>query len=315
MELEKIEPESLNDNMTDKQNVDLPSSGSHKPQKQEVSSKETASQEMLLEDPLRQSSDSLGTEVQDKDPKQEDLGTDSGSTDTSTCVFYLQPNQLNRTLVLNNPVHQEVGDGTAAEALSSPVGEGDSQPITFEAEVHQDGTEEISLESESATTNPIPMFSTSLSPRHLAELDSSGLPVYAQPFADTCGESSQLLVSNLRPDLPLGSSPENCHSSPTDTRNNDESCCTECPPPMQDTSSSQAQLVAPRPHYSSFNPADVRNTCQQNDDRMNSMQFRQRVVELGGRSMWTEEPNNDRHLNGDVDIGRQISTDSEESRG
>ena len=308
MELEKIEPESLNDNMTDKQNVDLPSSGSHKPQKQEVSSKETASQEMLLEDPLRQSNDSLGTEVQDKDPKQEDLGTDSGSTDTSTCVFYLQPN---RTLVLNNPVRQEVGDGTVAEALSSPVGEGDSQLITFEAEVHQDGTEEISLESESATTNPVPMFSTSLSPRHLAELNSSGLPVYAQAFADTRAESSQLLVSNLRPDLPLGSNPENRHSPLTDTRDNDESCCTECPPPMQDTSCSRARLVAPDAPYSYFNPADVRDTCQQNEDRMNSVQYRQ----IEGGTMWTEEPNNDRHLNGDVDIGRQISTDSEESRG
>ena len=311
MELQKIEPESLNGNVTSKQNVDLSSSGSDEIQKQEGSSKEildNESQEMLLEDNLRQSTNSLGTEVQEKDPKQEDISTNSGSADTSASVFYPQPNQLNRTLVLNNPVRQEVGDGTVAEALSSPVGEGDSQLVTFEAEVHQDGNEEVSLESESATTNLVPMFSTSLSPRHLAELDSSELP---QPFADTCGESSQLLVPSMWPDLPLRSNPENRHSPLTDTRDNDESCCTECPPPMQDTSCSRARLVAPDAPYSYFNPADVRDTCQQNEDRMNSVQYRQ----IEGGTMWTEEPNNDRHLNGDVDIGRQISTDSEESRG
>ena len=58
-------------------------------------------------------------------------------------------------------------------------------------------------------------------------------------------------------------------------------------------------------------PMYASDTCQQNEDRMNSVQYRQ----IGGGTMWTEEPNNDRHLNGDVDIGRQISTDSEESRG
>ena len=231
MELQKIELESLNGNVTSKQNVDLSSSESDETQKQEGSSKravDNESQEMLLEDNLHQSTDSLGTKVQEKDPKQEDISTNSGSADTSASVFYPQPNQLNHTLVLNNPVRQEVGDGTAAEApwgRSSPVGEGDSQLVTFEAEVHQDGNEEVSLESESATTNLVPIFSTSLSPRHLAEFDSSELP---QPFADTCGESSQLLVPSMRPDLPLRNNPENRHSPPTDTRDNDKSCCTEC---------------------------------------------------------------------------------------
>ena len=59
MELQKIEPESLNGNKTSKQNVDLSSSGSDETQKKEGSSKETLdneSQEMLIDQSLTEES-------------------------------------------------------------------------------------------------------------------------------------------------------------------------------------------------------------------------------------------------------------------
>jgi hypothetical protein len=290
----------------------------HEPQRQGVQNKEDQEDEtqvILLENLLRQSSDSLKTEVQARDLNREDPGTDSGSADTSTTLR--DPSQ-NLSLVLHNVVCEESG----------------AQQITFEAEVHQDGSEEVSESPEPPVVNP---FNTPSSPMHSAEPDSevNGMHVihYTRPLADTNGESSQLLVTCMQPDSSRNDLENRNLSAPTvmsDCNGVDESSTL----PLQNTDNSQAYLVVSDVNYPCIHPGNLRERCRQYDDTTNTMQYRQRVAHVvgGDLSNGPLEPNNDRymvdnpdivtqrsadneHLTGDADVLRQMSTDSEESRG
>ena len=328
MELQIFNQESVG-NITDKEEVDPSLAENHEPQKQEVREKESQEDEtqvILVDNHLQQSSESLRTEVQARDSRQENLGTDSESTDTS---ITLRDPQQNLSLVLHNVVCEEVGDETTTQVPSNPVGENDSQPIVVEVEVHQDGNEETSVSPESPIINPVPIFNAPLSPMHAAEPDSVEDSVYAQPLTDTDGKASRLLVPTRQPEL-HGSSLANHNPSPTETLRygSGVDSSTDCSLPLQDTTNSQARLVVSDANCMSFHPDDLHAKCRQYDNRTNSMQYRQLAAQVGGGDLWNEEPNNDRqlmdnadipadneHLTSDPDILRQISTDSEESRG
>jgi hypothetical protein len=317
------------DTVTNEEKVD-PSN--HEPQRQGVQKKEGQEDEtqvILLENLLRQSSDSLKTEVQARDLNREDPGTDSGSADTSTTLR--DPSQ-NLSLVLRNVVCEESG---AQPNCTDPEGGSDSsQQITFEAEVHQDGSEEVSESPEPPVVNP---FNTPSSPMHSAEPDSevNGMHVihYTRPLADTNGESSQLLVTCMQPDSSRNDLENRNLSAPTvmsDCNGVDESSTL----PLQNTDNSQAYLVVSDVNYPRVHPGNLRERCRQYDDTTNTIQYRQRVAHVVGGDLPSEpqEPNNDRyvvdnpdivtqmsadneHLTGDADVLRQMSTDSEESRG
>ena len=260
-------------------------------QRQGVEKKENQEEVILLQN-LRQSSDSLKTEVQVKDLNSKDPGTDSGSADTS--VTLREPSQNLQ------PNHMD------------PEGENDSQQITFEAEVHHDGNEE-------ASDSPVPpMISASNE--------------CTQPLADTCGESSQLLVTYtcIRPDL-HGNGPEN-YNVPTPTvMSNYNGVDESTTQPLQNTDNTQAFLVVGNSNYLSFHPENLREGCRQYDNVMNTVQRQRLAADVVGGSLSNDlEPNNDRvgndetarqvtvgneQLTHDPDVLRQISTDSEESRG
>ena len=322
------------DNVTNKEKVDSSLAENYEPKKQEIQKKESQEDEtqvILIENHLQQSSDSLRTEVQARDLNREDLDTDSGSADTSTT---LRDPPQNLSLVLHNVVCEET------EVQPNSEGESDPQQITFDAEVHQDGNEEVSDSPDSPIMNLFPTFNTPPYPMYSAEPDSveNGVPVYTQPLADTSGESSQLLVTYtcVRPDLRRnGLENCTCNSSPTMTRDRngvDESSIL----PLQNTDNSQARLVVGEVNCSSlFHPDDLWDRYHQHDDRTNTVQYRQLMTEVvgGSESLSNElEPNNDRHLTvnanvvrqisadnehltSDPDVLRQLSTDSEESRG
>ena len=277
--------------------------------------KESQEDEPQVIQNLRQSSDSLKTEVQVKDLNSKDPSTDSGSADTS--ITLREPSQ-NLSLELRNVVCEEAVE---QPNYTDPEGGSDSQQITIEAEVHHDGNEVVS-------DSPVP-------PMISAEPDSNE---YTQPLADTCGESSQLLVTYdtcIRPDS-HGNGPEN-RNIPTPTVmsncNGGEESST-LPWPLQNTDNSPACLVVSNPNYSSrFHPENLQEGYRQYDDRANTTEYRQLVAHVVGGGMSNGvEPSNGRCMVGngeaarqvtvdneqlthDPDVLRQISTDSEESRG
>ena len=252
--------------------------------------KESQEDESQVIQNLRQSSDSLKTEVQVKDLNSKDPGTDSESADTS--ITLREPSQNLQ------PNHMD------------PEGGNDSQQITIEAEVHHDGNEEVSH-------SPVP-------PMISAE------PEYTQPLADTSGESSQLLVTYtcIRPD-----SHGNMLTPTVMSNCNDVGESSMLP--LQNTDNSPSCLVVSNPNYSSrFHPENLQEGYHQYDNRTNTTEYRQLVSHVIGRGMSNDvEPNNDRciqvgsgeaarqvtvdneQLTHDPDVLRQISTDSEESRG
>ena len=314
LELQNLGQASIYNDLTNRQDVDQSFTENHEPQKQEVLCKESPEadepQVLLVENDIQQSSDSLRTEVQVKDVEQEDLGTDSGSADTSTTMHDPQQN-LHVTLDSGKLVCEEVGE-EAVTVQSNSVGESDSQPVTFDAEIHHDGNEDDVPET--VIVNPVPVCNAQLSPMHLhlhaREPGDVEDGVYTRPLADTSGASSQLLVANL-----LGSRLQNHQPHPTAEIMVDNAC-SECSPPMQITlSSGQPRLVVssfPGAPCSSIHREDLRDTYQRIDDRMNSQQGRQLATEIGGVDLWNEQrPDNNRQLMDNADVMRQISTDSE----
>ena len=320
LELQTLGQASINSDFTNRQDVDQSFTENHEPQKQEVLCKESPeadeAQVLLVENDIQQSSDSLRTEVQVKDVEQEDLGTDSGSADTSTTMHDPQQ-KLHLTLDSGKLVCEEVGE-EAMTVQSNSVGESDSQPVTFDAEIHHNGNEEVSDMPETVIVNPVPVFNAQLSPVHLhlhvREPGDVEDGVYTRPLADTCGESSQLLVANL-----LGSRPQNHQPQPTAEimhEDNELHTCSDCSPPMQiSLSSGQPRLVVssfPGAPCSSIHCEDLQDTYQRIDDRMNSQQGRQLATEIVGVDLWNEQrPDNNRQLMDNADVMRQISTDSE----
>ena len=321
LELQRFNRESVEEKVE-------PSSLEH----HELQKQEDETQVIPIENLLGQSSDSLRTEVQAKDLIREDFGTDS---DTSTA---LPDPPRNLSLVLRNVVCEET------EAQRDPEGEGDSQPIIFAADVHQHGNEEVHVHvsdsPEPPMVNRFPTCNTPLSPTHSAETysDQNGINGYAQPLADTNGESSQLLVTYtstrthtcMRPDLP-GNGLENQNLSSTATTRDESSI-----QPVQNTDNSQAYLVVSDASRPSFHPDSLQDRCHSYDDRTNTAEHRRLVTQVVGGGLPRDdlEPDNDRqlvdnadivrqvpgdseHLIGDpnVDVLRQLSTDSEENRG
>ena len=294
--------------MTNGDKVDPSLVDTHELQRQGVEKMENQEDEtqVILVQNLRQSSDSLKTEVQVKDLNRKDPSTDSGSADTS--ITLREPSQ-NLSLELRNVVCEE-----AVEQPNhmDPEGGSDSQQITFEAEVHHDGNEVVS-------DSPVP-------PMISAEPDSNE---YTQPLADTSGESSQLLVTcYIRPNS-YGNGLENCNTPAPTVMSNCNGVEESSTLPLQNTDNSQAFLVVSNPNYS-FHPENLR----QYDNRANTLEYRQFAADVvGGGISNVLEPNNDRYIqvgNGeaarqvtvsneqlthDPDVLRQISTDSEESRG
>ena len=306
--MDKLELQRFNQERVDtEEKVDPSSSGNHK-----LENQEDEAQVIPIENLLGRSSDSLRTEVQAKDLIREDFGTDS---DTSTA---LPDPPRNLSLVLRNVVCEET------EAQRNPEGEGDSQPIIFEADVHQHGDEEVhvsdSPEPLEITVNQFPTCNTPPSPMHSAETDSdqNGINGYAQPLADTSGESSQLLVTypctctRMRPDLP-GNGLENCNLSSAVTRDHSGTVDESSVRPVQNTDNSRAYLVVSDASRPLFHPDNLQDRYHQYDDRTNTTERRRLLTQaLGGGLPRDElEPDNDRQLVDDTDIARQVPGDSE----
>ena len=264
----------------------------------------------ILHSNLQQSNASLKTEVQEEsDLFQEGFGgRDSGSTDTSTTINH--PGE-NLSLELGDAVHENVGNDAAQ---SSPGGERSSQVITFDADVHQDRYEEQSDSPESTLVNEAPMFvASSTTSVHLPELIGTDnyVDVYTQPLSDTSGASSRLLV----PNVPLESTREDHQRPPNEILTYDDESCQS---PIQVTGGCQARLLissCPSITSSSIHHQDIQDRYQQIDGRVNDQRSRQLASECSGMDLWNEEPNNDRHLTNSDDLIRQISSESEESRG
>lgn len=311
MELQTFTQESL-ETLT---KVDPPSlKKNNKPQTQEVLNEETrenGTQVTLLENHLRQSSESLRTEVQAEDLNREELGTDSGSADTSAPLL---EHPQNLSLVMQKIVCEE----TAAQPIPDSEGESNhSQQITFEAEVHHNENEEVSDSPEPQIMNAFP-FNIPPSSMHSAEYgsDENCVHMYTQPLADTSGASSQLFVAytSMQPDSHRNDR-ENCSSSPIVMRDRngvDESSSTL---PLQNMDNSHAYLLVGDTNTCSshFLPDEIRRRYHQYDDRTNTVEFEQLTAHVTGEDLSVEtEPNNDRHLmdSADVHVVRQISAAS-----
>ena len=263
--------------MTNGENVDPPLMDNHESRRQEIESREDETQVILLQN-LRQSSDSLKTEVQVRDLNREDPNTDSGSADTSATL-----RDSSQNLSLMNIVCE-----------ADPEGGSDSQQITFDAEIHHDGSVEIS-------DSPAP-------PMISAEPDSNE---YIQPLADTCGESSQLLVTYVRPDS-HGNGLENCNMPAPTVMSNCNDVDESSTLPMQNTDNSQAYLVVSDPNYSSFHPENLRDGYLQYGNRMNTIEYRQLAAHVVGGGISNDlEPNNDRCMVNNGEAVRQVTVDNE----
>ena len=316
VELQTLNQNSANfrDDTTNEQNIDLSSKENHEPHQQgDQDIKESQEEETLIhahvENHLHESSESLRAEVPEaRDVRQgEDLelGTDSGSADTSVT---LRDPQQNISLVLHNVICQEVGDARAtAEVQPNTVVHSDSQPTlhVLEAGDHEE-------EPFSPVMNLVPVLGAPVSPMHSAEPVSVADSVYTQPLTDTDGEASQLLV----PELAGRSSIDSCNLPPTEGRDSSssvEDSSADCLQPLPDTNNSQARLVISNANCPLFNPEDLQGTYHQYNNRTNTREYRQFVSQVVGGSSWNEEPNNDRHLANGADVARQISAaDSEQ---
>ena len=206
-------------------------------------------------------------------------------------------------------MQQIVYEETAAQPNPDPEGESDhSQPITFEAEVHQDENEEVSDSSETQIVNVFP------SPMHSAECVSNKNyeHVCTRPLADTSGASSQLLVTyshvSMRPD----SCRNDGNLSPT-MMMRDHSSVAESSSilPLQNTDNSQAYPVVSDTSCPSFHPDNLRHRYHQYCDRTNTIGHEQLMAQVTGGDLSVEmsEPNNDRHLmdSANAHVVRQIS--------
>ena len=226
--------------------------------------------EELLE--RQHSSDSQTTEVQSDGLMPEQTSASSEGTDTCPP----SADRHTHTLVQNEPVHQEVGDGEAASNKESDpeVEEGDSKEARL---LHHDGAN---------LTDP---------------LDDSNC---IQPTPEISNASSQLCMGNSSPTLQRDQPPSAAGLNLSSTDDHviaDGTSYGYCRPqaaPVQDTGTSSDRFMVggdTQAGASGSTPcplqSDVKMMVQRTDDKFNSVQFRQHTAEVGGGTPWSENSN------------------------
>ena len=214
--------------------------------------------EELLE--RQHSSDSQTTEVQSNGLMPE--RTSASSEGTDTCPP--SADDHTHTLVLNEPVHQEVGDRESSNKESGPeVGVGDSNGANLS---------DPSQTDDSDCVHPTPEISNA--------------------YSQLCMGNSPTLQGD-QPPTTIALNPFS-----TDNHVTDGMSCSYSEPqatPVEDTGTSGNRFMVGGDTQAGASgstpcplPSDVEMKYRQTDDKFNSVQFRQRTAEVGGGTPWNE---------------------------
>lgn len=212
----------------------------------------------------RESNDSQRTQVQAGELKVD--GISSGSADTSAAASCGPHTQ---TLVLKNPVRQEVGDRTTDEQSRSELDTSEDEMMFQRPESHQDTSEEAP-----SIMNGVPA-------------QSPADDAYVSPTAamDLTTDTSQLCMENEHPlNLQASHLSNNLLSGlPTTEQRPDLDA------PVDHEDRSNGFLYGVSAAHLPLLTEDVKAKFQQTTNKMNSIQFRQQTVEVAGGTLWNED--------------------------
>lgn len=231
----------------------------------------------------QESSDSQRTEVQANELKLDGVSTSSGSAATSAASC----GPHTHTLVLKNPVRQEVGDGTTTDEQSGPELDTSEDEVTFQSPENYRGRNEEAP----SIMNGVPAQSPT---------DDA----YISPTAamDMTTDTSQLCMENQPPlNLQASHLSNNQSSSPVGlptTETADRACQSDLDAPVEHEDRSNGFMYGVQHSGAAclpLLPGDIKVKSQQTADKMNTIDFRQRTVEVAGGTMWNEEAGTQQH--------------------